>query len=107
MPSWRPPIRIVSRMGVPARMERREGEEELVHRFYCGLPSLSPNNIIRLMEYRMFGHSPKQRFARTARTQQGLLQVFADWCSEDPSCENCGIVAGLRGGYIREDVPGT
>ena len=63
------------------RTRCREGKENLVHRFYRGIPSLPPNNIIRLMEYKMFGHSPKQRFARTARTQQGLLQIFADWCS--------------------------
>ena len=79
-------------------------EEELVHRFYCGLPSLPPNNITRLMEFRMFGKSPKERVARSARTQQGLLQIFADWCSEDPSCQNCGIYAGLQSGYIHDRV---
>ena len=81
----------------------REGEE-LVHAFYCGLPSLPPNNTTRLMEYRMFGNSPKDRVARSARTQQGLLQIFADWCSEDPSCRNCGIVSGLESGSIRDKL---
>lgn len=87
-----------------ARTQQSSEREELVHAFYCGLPSLPPNNITRLMEYRMFGKSPKERVARSARTQQGLLQIFADWCSEDPSCQNCGIVSGLESGYIREKV---
>jgi hypothetical protein len=85
-----------------ARTRESSEREELVHAFYCGLPSLPPNNTTRLMEYRMFGKSPKERVARSARTQQGLLQIFADWCSEDPSCQNCGIVSGLKSGYIRE-----
>lgn len=87
-----------------AHRESRSDAEERVHRFYCGLPSLPPNSVTRLMEYKMFGKSPKERVARTARTQQGLLQIFADWCSEDPSCEGCGIYAGLQSGYIRDRV---
>jgi hypothetical protein len=87
-----------------ARMEDRKGEEELVHQFYCGLPSLPPNNITRLMEYRMFGKSSKRRVARSARTQQGLLQIFADWCSEDPACESCGIFAALQSGYFTDKI---
>jgi hypothetical protein len=83
-----------------ARSENRREDEDIVHRLFRALPSLPPNNTTRLMEYRMFGASPKERTARTARTQQGLLQVFADWCSEDPSCQNCGIFAGLQSGYI-------
>ncbi len=87
-----------------ARMKSHGEEEEVVHRFYCGLPSPLANNVTRLMEYRMFGSSRKQRVARSARTQQGLLQMFADWCSEDPSCEDCGIFAGLQSGYIRDRI---
>ncbi len=87
-----------------ARSENRREDEEIVHRFFCALPSLPTNNITRLMEYRMFGNSPKERAARTARTQQGLLQIFADWCSEDPSCQNCGIFAGLQSGYIGDRI---
>jgi len=87
-----------------ARMETRGDAEELVHKLYCSLSSLPPNNITRLMEYKMFGNSSGRRIARTARTQQGLLQIFADWCSEDPSCENCGVFAGLQSGYIRDKI---
>jgi len=87
-----------------ARSTGRDGDEELVHKFYCALPSLPPNNISRLMEYRMFGVSSGRRVARSAQTQQGLLQIFADWCSEDPSCEGCGIFAGLQSGYIRDKI---
>ena len=87
-----------------ARTQDRLDDEEVVFEFYCSLPSLPPNNITRLMEFKMFGNSPKERVARSARTQQGLLQIFADWCSEDPSCQNCGIFAGLQSGYIRDKV---
>ncbi|RJP75164.1 MAG: DUF2851 family protein [Candidatus Abyssobacteria bacterium SURF_17] len=81
-----------------ARQESRGEDEESVHQLYCSLPSPLPNNITRLMEYRMFGREPRARaqFRRSARTQQGLLQIFADWCSEDPSCENCGLLAVLQ-----------
>ncbi len=81
-----------------ARTKNLGDAEARVHHFYCDFPSLPSNSITRLMEYKMFGASGKQRVARTARTQQGLLQIFADWCSEDPACENCGIYAMLEKG---------
>jgi hypothetical protein len=87
-----------------ARSHDRRDAEELVFQFYVRLPSLPPNNITRLMEFKMFGNSPKERVARSARTQQGLLQIFADWCSEDPSCATCGRLAGLQDGRIRDKV---
>ncbi|UCD56907.1 MAG: DUF2851 family protein [Candidatus Hydrogenedentota bacterium] len=89
-----------------ARLEGHDEEEQAVHQLYSTLPSLPPNSITRLMEYRMFGGSPKKRMARSARAQQGLLQIFADWCSEDPSCEKCGIFAGLQSGNVRDSAPG-
>jgi hypothetical protein len=87
-----------------ARTHGTRDDEERVFQFYAGFPSLPPNNITRLMEFKMFGNSPKERAARSARAQQGLLQIFADWCSEDPSCQNCGIFSGLQSGYIRDKV---
>ena len=87
-----------------ARSQNSADDEELVHGLYRDLPSPQPNNITRLMEYRMFGASPGKRVARSARTQQGLLQIFADWCSEDPSCENCGMLTGLQSGHIGKSI---
>jgi hypothetical protein len=87
-----------------ARRESREADEDRVHRFFTSAPSLSANAVTRLMEHRMFGGSPKQRVARSAQMQQGLLQIFADWCSEDPSCERCGVFAGLQRGSIRDRI---
>ncbi|RJP18347.1 MAG: DUF2851 family protein [Candidatus Abyssobacteria bacterium SURF_5] len=87
-----------------ARTEQSAEKEERVHEIFCGMPSLLPNSITRLMEYRMFGGEQKGRLFKSARAQQGLLQIFADWCSEDPSCENCGIFAGLQSGYIGEKL---
>jgi hypothetical protein len=80
------------------RMANSRHEEDRVHTFYCDLPAPSQNNITRLMEYKMFGSPGRNRVARSARTQQGLLQIFADWCSEDPSCESCGILVAIQGG---------
>jgi hypothetical protein len=85
-----------------ARNEDQPGKEDRVHGLYCSLPSPQPNAITRLMEYRMFGDSSKLRKARSARIQQGLMQVYADWCSEDPSCENCGVFTCLQSGRIGE-----
>lgn len=87
-----------------ARTEENMEKEEKTHRLFRSLPSLSPNNVTRLMEYKLFGNSPKQRVARNARTQQGLLQLFSDWCSEDPSCENCGLLAGLQQGDLGDKI---
>jgi hypothetical protein len=87
-----------------ARRQANADSELHVHRFYCQLPSLPPNNITRLMEYKLFGSPKKRRVARSARTQQGLLQMFADWCSEDPACENCGIFAALESGNLARTV---
>jgi hypothetical protein len=82
----------------------RKPDEERVHEVFRAMPSLAANNITRLMEYRMFGATPKRRVFHSARAQQGLLQIFADWCSEDPTCENCGIFAGLQSGYIHDRI---
>lgn len=90
-----------------ARTKNRGDMETRVHQFYCDFPSLPPNSITRLMEYKMFGGSGRRRVARTARTQQGLLQIFADWCSEDPSCENCGICATLEKGSFTDPRTGS
>jgi hypothetical protein len=87
-----------------ARTATRPDYENRVHQLYSSLPSPIANSISRLMEYRMFGPEPRQRLARTARAQQGLLQIFADWCSDDPSCENCGILSGLQTGFIKDKI---
>ncbi|GAB4352921.1 MAG: DUF2851 family protein [Candidatus Abyssubacteria bacterium] len=87
-----------------ARTHARPDDEERAHQVFCSLPASLDNSVTRLMEYRMFGPQSRTRPTRTARTQQGLLQVFADWCSEDPSCENCGILAGLQTGFIRDKI---
>jgi hypothetical protein len=78
--------------------------EERAHRLFRATPSLQPNSGTRLMEYRMFGGETKRKELRSACAQQGLLQIFADWCSEDPACENCGVFAGLQSGYICDKV---
>lgn len=87
-----------------ARTAGSPESEERVHTLFQKMPSLPANSVTRLMEYRMFAGPQKRRVFRSARAQQGLLQIFADWCSEDPTCENCGIFAGLQSGYIHDRI---
>ena len=54
------------------------------------------NKIQRMMLPRIFGAAkpPKLDF----RTQQGLLQMYLDWCEPNPSCRNCSVVKHLGTG---------
>jgi len=57
-------------------------------------PKLSPNNITRFMGYRILGKdSHEGGVVNSARRQQGLLQIFKDFCeSDDIACEKCVLL---------------
>ncbi len=85
-----------------ARLNDDPEREDLTHKFYRELQSPQSNSVTRLTEYRMFGDSLQLGKMNSARIQQGLHQIFADWCSEDPTCENCGVFSILQSGRISE-----
>jgi hypothetical protein len=76
-----------------ARQRRDRVREERVLEFFAALPQEPDNYIHKVMVPRLFGAGPKPRL--DFRTQQGLLQMFRDWCEPNPSCRNCSVIRGL------------
>jgi hypothetical protein len=58
---------------------------------YSQLPAASSNSIVRLAASQLFNKSPlPRRFIKTNRQQQGLMQIFHDFCVNDKSgCHHC------------------
>lgn len=73
--------------------------EQRLHNLYCYLRPLADNSVTRNMKLRMFSGPDKARqIVRTARRQQGLIQVFHDFCeSSETTCDSCGFLAAVEG----------
>jgi hypothetical protein len=58
---------------------------------YHTAPLLSDNHLLRYMHHRMLGNDPALLGLVTgARQQQGLLQLFTDFCGNDEgNCQGC------------------
>ena len=65
---------------------------------YEKLRAQLPNQAARIAAARLFAGDPRQRdFVRTLAGQQGLLQIYEDFCLRDASdCENCPLPEQLR-----------
>ena len=74
-------------MAEPAKARRRE---ERAFEFFAKLPAESDNQILKAMLPRLFGHgaAPKLDFC----LQQGILQLYYDWCEPNPSCQGCSVL---------------
>ncbi len=72
--------------------------EERLFKAYKLHSKLSPNNITRFMNYRILGKdTQKEDVVNTARRQQGLLQVFKDFCeSDDIACKRCVLLQSIN-----------
>ncbi len=82
-----------------ARRERDRLAEERIFEFFAALPREPENRVVKTMLPRFFSDvkPPNMDF----RTQQGLLQVYQDWCEPNPSCRNCSIIPFLDLSYGR------
>jgi len=83
-------------------LSRREGRIHLEHRLhnmFRSLPPVAENSATRYMKMRMFGGAGGgDGVTGTLRRQQGLLQIFHDFCeSEAMTCEECGFLAAVEG----------
>lgn len=78
-----------------ARQKRDRVMEERVLAFFAALPAEPDNKVLKLMVPRIFGHTKPPRL--DFRKQQGMLQLFHDWCEPNPSCRNCGVQTYLDG----------
>ena len=80
------------RDGDRARVEQR------LHNVYCSLRPLSDNSVTRYMKSRIFQEGPAAgEVVRSMRRQQGLMQIFHDYCESDSTtCEACGFLAAVE-----------
>ena len=71
---------------------------------YHTAPRLPDNHLLRYMHYRLLGNDPALlRLVTGARQQQGLLQLFADFCGNDEGdCQGCDFP--LAGAPLGGDV---
>ena len=83
-------------------LARRGGQprlEQHLHNAYCSFRPVTDNSVTRYMKTRIFGEVRKGAQAvRTLRRQQGLLQIFHEFCESDTmTCEECGLLAAVEG----------
>ncbi len=76
-----------------ARRRRNRTWEEKVFAFFAALPEEPDNHIIQSMLARM--QPPGEKLRLNFRRQQGLIQVYHDWCQPNPGCHNCTITRFL------------
>jgi hypothetical protein len=86
------------REGDRARVEGR------LHNVYCSLRPLSDNSITRYMKSRIFPEGAAAgEVVRSMRRQQGLMQIFHDYCESDSTtCEACGFLVAIEAGTTNE-----
>jgi hypothetical protein len=89
-------------LALPRDGERARVEQRL-HNVYCSLRPLSDNSITRYMKSRIFQEGPAAgEIVRSMRRQQGLMQIFHDYCESDSTtCEACGFLAAVEAGVDR------
>jgi len=81
-----------------ARDRRQERLEVRARAAYRALPAAADHVIVKRAAVQLFGSPSAGRpFLRTARAQQGLIQIFQDFCLHDKSaCDRCGFPELLR-----------
>ena len=82
-----------------SRQERRMRLEYRLHNVYRSLRPLTDNSVTGYMKTRIFGDVQKgARVVRNLCCQQGLLQVFHDFCESDAmTCSECGFLTAVEG----------
>jgi len=83
---------IVPSLLAHARRTRDPELEAQLHDFYNSFPKLPESSVTRLVEARVLG-SARGRVVNSARRQQGLYQLFKDFCQQDRSgCATCAFM---------------
>ncbi len=72
--------------------------EETLFKAYKLHPKLSHNNVTKFMSCRVFGRdTQKKNIVSNARRQQGLIQIFKDFCeSDDIACKRCVLLLSIN-----------
>ena len=73
-------------------------EDGEVWRAYAQLPARLSNRRLETAATRLFGNDPRRtQFVRTVAYQQGLLQIYEDFCMQDNSdCAQCPFPEQMR-----------
>lgn len=78
----------------------RQNEEEYestLYLLYNFFPKLQENRVTRFMRHRLFGKQQASLPIESAVAQQGLHQIFKDYCSKDRGgCLECNFQANLK-----------
>jgi hypothetical protein len=71
--------------------------EAAAHEFYCALAKSAHNNRTRYVAGRLFASDDvAAKMVKTARRQQGLMQLYADCCNDSgKTCEDCALLAAM------------
>lgn len=77
-----------------ARQMHDRALETKVFDFFTALPKEPDNHVFKVMAPRLFGDTPPPRF--TFQMQQGLIQLYNDWCRFNPKCGACPALSLLR-----------
>lgn len=99
---------IIPLMLCESRRSREPQLEEKVHSLYASLKPLSENFATRYVAARIFGSQERaEAVLTTARRQQGLLQLFADFCHfADMTCRQCVFKKTAQESEPRPQPPG-
>ena len=97
-------IQVIVNVVIPVllALARRAAENRVarrLHNVYSSLRPVANNSIVRYMKSRVFGDlEGGSRVVCSLRRQQGLLQVFHDFCESDSmTCDDCGLLAAIEG----------
>jgi hypothetical protein len=76
----------------------RQSRERVIWPDYARLPARLTNRRLETGAARLFGDDPRRpRFLRTVAQQQGLLQIYEDFCLQDDSdCAQCPFPEQMR-----------
>ena len=73
-----------------ARQEHLENLSERLHLLWSSLPRRQPNTVTRRMNQVMFPDTAAAaEVVNSARRQQGLHQLYKDFCGSEGGCERC------------------
>jgi len=77
--------------------ETEKESESLLYIIYNSLPAQNDDKITRLMRHRFFGTKTKRIDFENVVVQQGLHQIFKDYCVHDRGgCTDCPFVDNLQ-----------
>lgn len=72
--------------------------EQRLHNMYSIIRPLAENSVTERMKSHLFpAGTEARRVVRSARRQQGLLQLYHDFCEDDTmTCKDCGFLAAVE-----------